>query len=90
MNTALLRLIAPYRRSARSDWVWRVPGFNNPVVLHRCHTYWKVRAVTWPDRPGKTAGSEVIRGARLDWHRNVVKNELRALLKRVVEARENV
>lgn len=81
MNTTLLRLVRYPRRSSRNAWVWSVPGSGNPVVLHFEHSFWRVPAVTWPAKDRRD-GSEIVRGARLDWHRSVVKNELRALIER--------
>lgn len=88
MNTKLLRLIKHPRRLSQVAWVWTVPGNINPVVLHKCHPFWKVPAVTWPHRENPTLNGDIVRGARLDWHRAVVKSELRALLKRVAERLE--
>lgn len=90
MNTKLLRLVRYHRSSCPSAWVFYVPGHANPVTLHFNHPLWKVPAVTWPHRESRSSGGEIVRGARLDWHRSVVKSELRALIKRVAERLETV
>lgn len=84
MNTRLLRAI---RAPELGSIYWRVPGFSHGIGYHRKHPFWRVEAVTWPVM---VDGYEVLRSARLDWHRDVIKNELRRLLKQVAEAPETV
>lgn len=88
MNTALLRKMRYQRQRGLTAWVWDVPGYNNPIVLHKVNRTWEAPSVSWPrvDTPGKG----LVRMARLDWHRSVIRGELTKLLQMVAERCGNV
>lgn len=82
MNTRLLRII---HHKSLSHAVWLVPGYDHAIIYHRSHSIWRVPGVSWP---AIVDGRHIRRSARLDWHRSMIKNELRALLKQVAKMPE--
>ena len=77
MNVNILRLSRRDKSGAR---FWIVPGFGNGAkVLPASRSLWpETMSAHWPAKDRN--GDEILRGARLDWHKSLIKNEIRMLL----------
>ena len=57
---------------------WKVAGFSNGAkYLPSSQSMWKTPAVYWPARDER---GEMVRGARLDLHKSVIKSEIKAMM----------
>ncbi len=75
MNISILRLAT---RSTRGVRYWSVPGFGNHAKFLPANlSMWKAQAVYWPARDDK---GDMVRGARLDIHKAVVRSEIHKLI----------
>lgn len=64
---------------------WVVPGYGNAARIVPAHrSKFDVMAAFWPCLDPRN-GAEYVRGARLDGHKSVVKNEVRRLLTSLAE-----
>ena len=76
MNDALLRLA---RRRRNGERQWSVPGMPHAVTATPGRrSFFGTLAVHWPAR--EASGEWAVRGARVDWHRTVIKAEIRKLM----------
>lgn len=77
MNVNLLRLA---RRHASGVRAWRIPGAGNAAkIVPASKSWWPgTMAVYWPSVDPRN-GEECLRGARLDWHKSIIRAELRKL-----------
>lgn len=75
MNTALLKLATRHSRYGTRQWT--VPSAGNGVkVVPASKSFWPgTMSVYWPAW-NKTRQCEELRGARLDWHKKMIRAAL--------------
>jgi len=71
VNTVLLRAA---HRDANGVRRWTIPGASNQArLLPASLSQWPAPSFSWPH-------GDVVRGVRLDWHRNIAKAAARELI----------
>jgi hypothetical protein len=77
MKTSILRMSIRASNGVRR---WIVPGYSNCVrVIPASKSNFGTLTVQWPAKDHK---GELVRGARLDWHKPIIRAAITELLKK--------
>ena len=79
MDISILRLARRYKNGARR---WTCPGFGvGAQILPTGKGHWPdAMSVSWPCADPNHPGGRILRAARLDWHKSIIKRGVRDLL----------